>query len=217
MCGGVRSACVGQTARRGKSRTGPCTALIFVNIETIYFLNIYMSRHMHHARTGLGHEHDYMVRTGCAHVLSDKRVDYVGVLRLECGDELPQGEGGREELIGQHGAGERAGVVRAQPAEDLAPLVGVAVGRGHRVVHHLLRDWAQELLRHHHRRRRLGLARRRGRTAAAAAVATAAAAVAVALAAPAAARARSAAASAWTLRVTASSCMKSPGEGGGLG
>ena len=49
------------------------------------------------------------------------------MLRLECGDELPQGEGRREELIGQRRASERAGVVRAQPAEDLAPLVRVPV------------------------------------------------------------------------------------------
>jgi hypothetical protein len=61
------------------------------------------------------------------------RVNYVRVLRPKRGDELAEGEGGREELVGQHGAGERAGVVCAQPAEDLATLVGVAVGRGHLV------------------------------------------------------------------------------------
>ena len=64
---------------------------------------------------------------------SDERVDHVGVLGLEGSDELAQREGGGEELVGQHGAGERAGVVCAQPAEDLATLVGVAVGRGHLV------------------------------------------------------------------------------------
>ena len=83
-----------------------------------------------------GHEHD-CARLSC---VSDERVDHVRVLGLEGSDELAQREGGGEELVGEDGACERAGVVRAQPSEDLAPLVGVAVARGDRVLHDLLRE-----------------------------------------------------------------------------
>ena len=62
-----------------------------------------------------------------------------------CGDELPQRDGGRECPVGQPRASERAGVVRAQPAEDLAPLVRVPVGGGDGVLHHLLADRAEVL------------------------------------------------------------------------
>ena len=47
------------------------------------------------------------------------------VLGDECGDELPQRDGGGERLVGQPRAAERRGVVVEQPAEDLAPLVGL--------------------------------------------------------------------------------------------
>ena len=50
-----------------------------------------------------------------------------GIVGDECGDELAQRDGGRQRLVGQRRASERAGVVRAQPAEDLAPLVRVPV------------------------------------------------------------------------------------------
>ena len=85
-------------------------------------------------------EHDCARPESYVNTGSDERVDHVGVLGLEGGDELAQREGGGEELVGEDGACERAGVVRAQPSEDLAPLVGVAVARGDRVLHDLLRE-----------------------------------------------------------------------------
>merc|ERR1719345_284883 len=72
-----------------------------------------------------------------------------GVVGDEYGDELPQRDSGRERLVGQGRATEGRGVVIEQPAEDLAPLVGLPVGGRDGIYHDLLRDWAAELLRHH--------------------------------------------------------------------
>ena len=52
----------------------------------------------------------------------------VRVFLLEGEDHLAKGDRRRERLVRQGRAGERARVVGAEPAEDLAPLVGVAVG-----------------------------------------------------------------------------------------